>query len=76
MVDIVLDLDDRLIERLRAKASLNGRSLEGEIRAIIHSTDPLTPEERLSLSDQIRAKQAKASDLLSEKQTREARDRR
>jgi plasmid stability protein len=54
MVDIVLDLDDRLIERLRAKASLNGRSLEGEIRAIIHSTDPLTPEERLSLSDQIR----------------------
>jgi plasmid stability protein len=76
MVDIVLDLDDRLIERLRAKASLNGRSLEDEIRDIIHRTDPFTPEERMSLSDQIRATQAKPSDLLSEDLIRKVRNTR
>jgi plasmid stability protein len=76
MVDVVLDLDEGLIERLRAKASLKGRSLEEEIRDIIHRAAPLTPEERVALSDRIRSRQAKASELLSEDLIREARDTR
>jgi antitoxin FitA len=76
MVDVVLDLDERLIERLRAKATLKGRSLEEEIRDIIRRAAPLSPEERIALSDRIRSRQAKASDLLSEDLIREARDTR
>ena len=76
MTDIVLDLDDGLIRRLKATAELKGRTLEEEIRAIIVRAAPLTPEERLALSDRIRAMQAKPSDLLSEDLIREARDSR
>jgi len=76
MADIVLDLDDGLIRRLKATAELKGRTLEEEIRAIIVRAAPLTPEERLALSDRIRAMQAKPSDLLSEDLIREARDTR
>lgn len=76
MVDVVLDLDEGLIERLKAKASLKGRSLEDEIREIILGAAPLTPEERVALSDRIRARQARPSDLLSEDLIREARDTR
>jgi plasmid stability protein len=76
MADIVLDLDDGLIRRLKATAELKGRTLEEEIRAIIVRAAPLTPEERLALSDRIRAMQAKPSDLLSEDLIREARDSR
>lgn len=59
MADVVLDLDDGLIRRLKATAELKGRTLEEEIRAIIVRAAPLTPEERLALSDRIRAMQAK-----------------
>lgn len=76
MTDIVLNLDDRLIERLKAKAALKGRSLEEEIRDIIDRAAPLTPEERVALSDRIRSRQARPSDLLSEDLFREARDTR
>lgn len=76
MADIVLDLDDSLVERLKATAALKGRSLEEEMRDIIGRAAPLTPEERVALSDRIRSKQAKPSDLLSEDLIREARDAR
>jgi plasmid stability protein len=76
MTDIVLDLDDGLIRRLKLTAELKGRTLEEEIRAIIVRAAPLTPEERVALSDRIRAVQAKPSDLLSEDLIREARDTR
>jgi plasmid stability protein len=76
MVDVVLDLDEGLVERLKAKASLKGRNLEDEIREIILRAAPLTPEERVALSDRIRSRQASPSDLLSEDLIREARDTR
>jgi plasmid stability protein len=75
MADVVLDLDESLIQRLKATAELKGRTLEEEIREIIVRAAPLTPEERVALSDRIRAMQAKPSDLLSEDLMREARDR-
>jgi plasmid stability protein len=76
MADIVIDLDDSLVERLKVIAELKGRSLEDEIREIINRAAPLTPEERVALSDRIRAMQAKPSDLLSEDLIREDRDSR
>jgi plasmid stability protein len=76
MADIVIDLDDSLVERLRVIAELKGRTLEDEVREIIKRAAPLTPEERVALSDRIRAMQAKPSDLLSEDLIREERDSR
>jgi plasmid stability protein len=76
MADILLDLDDSLIQRLRRRADLNGRTLEEEIREIIVRNATFTPEERVALSDRIRAMQAGPSDLLSEDVIRESRDRR
>jgi plasmid stability protein len=76
MADLLIDLDDDLIERLKAAAELKGRSLEEEIRDIITRADPLTPEERIALSDLIRSTQAKPSELLSEDLIREDRDTR
>jgi len=76
MTDVVLDLDDGLIHRLKVTAELKGRTLEEELREIIVRAAPLTPEERVALSDRIRAMQAKPSDLLSEDLIREARDTR
>jgi len=76
MTDVVLDLDESLIQRLKVTAELKGRTLEEEILEIIRRAAPLTPEERVALSDRIRAKQAKPSNLLSEDLIREARDTR
>jgi plasmid stability protein len=76
MADILIDLEDGLIERLRATAQLKGRTLEEELREIINRAAPLTPEERVALSDRIRATQARPSDLLSEDLIREDRDMR
>ena len=76
MADVLIDLDDSLIERLKVTAELKGRTLEEELREIIKRAAPLTPEERVALSDRIRAMQAKPSDLLSEDLIREDRDSR
>jgi plasmid stability protein len=76
MTDIVLDLDAGLIRRLKLTAELKGRTLEEEIRAIIERAAPLSPEDRVALSDRIRSMQAKPTELLSEDLIREARDSR
>jgi plasmid stability protein len=76
MADILIDLDDGLIERLKVTAELKGRTLEEEVRDIIERAAPLSPEERVALSDRIRSMQAKPSELLSEDLVREARDTR
>jgi plasmid stability protein len=74
MADVVVDLDDGLIERLKVIAELKGHTLEEEVREIVSRAAPLTPEERVALSDRIRAMQTKPSDLLSEDLIRQARD--
>ena len=76
MADISIELDDSVIERLKVIAELKGRTLEEEVRDIIRRAAPWTPEERLALSDRIRAAQTRPSDLLSEDLVREARDAR
>ena len=64
MADVHIELDDGLIRSLKATADLKGRTLEEELRDIITRAAPLTAEERVMLSDRIRARQAKPSDLL------------
>jgi plasmid stability protein len=76
MADISIELDDSVIERLKVIAELKGRTLEEEVLDIIRRAAPLTPEERVALSDRIRAAQTRSSDLLSEDLVREARDAR
>ena len=43
---LVRNLDDRLIEGLKTKAELKGRSLEQELRDVLTKAAPLTPGER------------------------------
>jgi plasmid stability protein len=53
---LVRNLDDRVIDSLKAKAELKGCSLEQELRDILTAAAPLTPEERIALFRRIRAK--------------------
>ena len=76
MVDVHIELDDGLIRSLKATADLKGRTLEEELRDIISRAAPLTPQERVALSDRIRAKQTKPSDSPSEDLMREDRSAR
>ena len=46
---LVRNLDDRVIESLRTKAELKGRSLEQELREVLTNAAPLTPVEKIAL---------------------------
>jgi antitoxin FitA len=76
MADIRIDLEDDVIQRLTVAAELKGRTLEEEVRDIITRAAPLSPEERVALSDRIRSMQSKPSSLDSTEIIRAARDRR
>lgn len=76
MPDVLVELDDSVIERLKVLADRNGRTVEEEARDMIIRAAPLTPEERVEYSRRIRAMQAKPATLLSEDVIREARDKR
>ena len=52
---LVRNLEDAVIERLKTKAEMKGRSLEQELREIITAAAPLAPEEKVALFDKIRA---------------------
>jgi antitoxin FitA len=52
---LVRNLDDRVIESLRAKAELKGCSLEQELREVLTNAAPLTPEEKIALFRKLRA---------------------
>lgn len=69
---IVRNLDDRVVATLKRKAELHGRSLEQELREILSNAARLTPEEKVALSDRIRAmtppgvKQTDSAELIRE----------
>ena len=52
---LVRNLDDRVIESLRAKAELKGCSLEQELRDVLTKAASLTPEEKIALFRKLRA---------------------
>ena len=53
---LVRGLDDHVIESLKTKAALKGRSLEQELRDVLTAAAPLTAEEKIALFRKIRAK--------------------
>jgi plasmid stability protein len=52
---LVRNLDDRVIESLKTKAELKGRSLEQELRDVLTNAALLTPEEKIAVFKRIRA---------------------
>ena len=52
---LIRGLDPELVERLRAQAKRNGRSLEAELRVGLESLAKDTPEEAVRKADEIRA---------------------
>jgi hypothetical protein len=55
MSDLLLrHVDERLIRRLKAKAEINGTSLQQEAKKAIARGAPLTPEEKATDYEQLR----------------------
>jgi plasmid stability protein len=52
---LVRNLDEGVIDRIKTKAELKGRSLEQELREIITTAAPLTPDEKVALMRKLRA---------------------
>lgn len=52
---LVRNLDNRVIESLKTKAALKGRSLEQELREVLTNAAPLTPAEKATLFRKLRA---------------------
>lgn len=52
---LVRNLDDEVIDKLKAKADLKGHSLEQELRDILTAAAPLSPAEKVALSRRVRA---------------------
>ena len=67
---IVRNLEDDVVERLKLKAELHGRSLEQELREILRAAAPLTVEQKLALVDRAhamtrgRVQHEKAEDII------------
>lgn len=52
---LIRNLDDEVIEGLKLRAEIKGRSLEQELRDIITAAAPLTAEEKVAVSLRLRA---------------------
>lgn len=52
---LIRNLDDAVIHRYKLLATLNGRSLEAEVRAALERGGPASPEEKMQLSERARA---------------------
>jgi antitoxin FitA len=50
---LIRNLPDDLIETYKTKARLKGKSLEQELRDLIETNAPFTPEERVAYSHEI-----------------------
>jgi len=73
---IVRNLDDRVVQALKARAALHGRALEAEVREILTRESRLTAEEGLDLVDRIRAMSRGPFERSSSDLIREDRERR
>ena len=63
---LIRNVDDRIIETLKRKAELQGRSLEQELRDILRQAAGPTVEERLAMIDRVAAMQKRPSRMRSE----------
>lgn len=71
---LVRDLPDDVVERLKAKAALAGRSLEAELRRILAAASELDRSELAAAAAAIRASTAGTAQSDSTAIIREARD--
>ena len=71
---LVRNLDDRVIESLKTKAELKGRSLEQELRDVLTNAAPLTPEEKIALFQKLRAMTPPVGDVDVRAAIRRGRD--
>lgn len=60
---LIRDLDKDVIDAMTSKAKLYGRSLEGQLRAVIEAAAPFTPEERVEASRRLREGQEEIKDF-------------
>ena len=69
---LIRKLDDGVVAALKRRARLKGRSLEQELREILTAVAALTPAQRLTRADRIRAmtpgqiSQSDSTDLIRE----------
>ncbi len=68
---LVRNLPDGVIETLKTKAELSGRSLEQTVRDMIIEQTPLTSEELLKLTDRFLSRFPKTVRPLTKKEIRE-----
>jgi len=71
---LVRNLDDRVIESLKTKAELKGRSLEQELRDVLTNAAPLTPGEKIALFRKLRAAASPLGDVDVRAAIRHGRD--
>jgi plasmid stability protein len=53
---LVRNLDDRVIDNLKTKAALKGRSLEQELREVLTKAASLRPAEKVALFRELRSR--------------------
>jgi plasmid stability protein len=73
---IIRNLDDAVLERHRERARERGHSLEQELRELLTRAAPLSVEEKLAVSDRIRAMTPPGSRPKGEDLIRKDRDTR
>ncbi len=72
---LVRDLNPDLVKRLKTRAAQNGRSLQGEVKAILESVDTLSMSEARALAEEWQRRLAgrmtsDSSDLIREDRER------
>lgn len=72
---LVRDLDSALLERLKSQARQHGRSLQGEVKAILETSARLSPSEARALAEQWRERLAGRTHSDSAELVREDRER-
>ena len=72
---LVRDLDSSLLDRLKSQARQHGRSLQGEVKAILESSARLSPGEARALAQEWRERLAGRMHSDSADLVREDRER-
>lgn len=68
---LIRNVQDATVENYRQKAKIKGISLEQELRDLLEANRSFTPDERVTVSRAIRARQTKMSEPLSLEEIRD-----
>ena len=73
---LIRNLSEDVVERLKKRAAVKGRSLEQELREIVTAAAPLSTAERVAIIDRHLARSKRPARHNSTDFIREARDKR